>query len=208
MINLIKTTLAFAFGMFLSISAALAQETTTPEAGVSGEASEDGAIELVIGEDVADEDAVGQPYVKETHGDWELRCVRTEAGNDPCQLYQLLMDDKGNSVAEISMFALPDGQQAVAGATIAVPLETLLPQQLTITIDGGQGRRYPFTWCAIGGCFARVGLTAVDLAAYKRGATGIMTIVPVASPDTQVNLSISLSGFTAGFAAVSATRQQ
>ena len=48
---------------------------------------------------------------------WEQRCVRTEDGADPCQLYQLLKDADGNSVAEISMFSLPEGR----GRPLPVP---------------------------------------------------------------------------------------
>ncbi len=58
--------------------------------------------------------------------EWEQRCIRTESGADPCQLYQLLKDDQGKSVAEFTIFGLPAGWPAVAGATIIVPLETLL----------------------------------------------------------------------------------
>ena len=46
----------------------------------------------------------------------------------------------GNSVAEIAIVSLPDSGQAVAGATIVVPLETLLTEQLVMRVDGGQER--------------------------------------------------------------------
>jgi len=184
---------------------AFAQETTEP-ADTTAPAATDGATAegLALGEAVDGDSEIGKSYTKEEHGDWDVRCIRTADGNDPCQLYQLLLDQNDNSVAEISMFALPEGQQAVAGATVGVPLETLLTQQLTLAIDSGQARRYPFTWCSPAGCFARIGLTAADIAAFKRGVKGTMTIVPVAAPDQKVVLDVSLSGFTAGFDAVSA----
>ena len=25
---------------------------------------------------------------EETQGDWDIRCIRTETGNDPCQIFQ------------------------------------------------------------------------------------------------------------------------
>ena len=43
--------------------------------------------------------------------------------------------------------ALAEGAEAVAGATVLTPLETLLTQMVTLTIDGGKAKRYPFTWC-------------------------------------------------------------
>ncbi len=184
----------------LAASVAMAQDsggapsdTVTPDPG-----------ELSLGETLDGEPQVGQTYVADVQGDWEIRCVRSEDGNDPCQLYQLLQDEAGNSVAEIGLFALPAGQQAAAGATIITPLETLLTQQVTIAVDGGTAKRYPFTWCSEVGCFARVGFTADEVAAFKRGRQAVLTIIPVVAPDQPVRLTISLSGFTAGYDAVAA----
>jgi invasion protein IalB len=160
--------------------------------------------ELSLGEAAGEGPQVGQTYIADTQGDWEIRCVRTEDGKDPCQLYQLLQDEAGNSVAEIGMFALPPGQQAAAGATIVAPLETLLTQQVTLAVDGRAAKRYPFTWCSEVGCFARVGFTADEVAAFKRGRQAVMTIFPVVAPDQPVRLTISLTGFTAGYDAVAA----
>ena len=170
---------------------------------------EAGPGDLSMGEDAAAPVADGEPqpgqtYVKEEHGDWDVRCVRTENDEDPCQLYQLLTDPDGNPVAEFSMFGLPEGQQAAAGANIITPLETLLTQQLTLQVDTGQSRRYPFTFCAANGCFARVGFTDDEVSAFKRGRNAVLTIVPAAAPDQQIKLDVSLSGFTAGFDAVNA----
>ncbi|WP_316646571.1 invasion associated locus B family protein [Ovoidimarina sediminis] len=147
-------------------------------------------------------DGVGTPYVKETSGDWEVRCVRTEDGNDPCQLYQLLKDQNGTSVAEITVFPLPQGGQAVAGATIITPLETLLTEQITMQIDSGGAKRYPFSFCTRSGCISRIGLLEEDLAAFRAGNAAQLRIVPVTAPDQNVLLTVSLSGFTAGYNAI------
>lgn len=178
--------------------AAYAQETPAP-AEVQGDAAS--TENLSMGEAVG---GIGSTYTQEVFGDWELRCVRTEDGSDPCQLYQLLKDDQGNSVAEISLFALPAGGQAAAGATIITPLETLLTHGLRLQIDSSTARGYPFTFCAPIGCIARVGFTADEIAQFKKGAKATLTIVPVAAPDKEVALAVSLSGFTAGFDAVTA----
>ena len=146
---------------------------------------------------------VGQPYVRDTFGDWSLRCLKAEDGQlDPCQLYQLLKDADGNAVAEFSTFPLPDGQEAAAGATIVVPLETLLTQQLRLTIDSSEPKIYPFTFCNAAGCVARVGFTAAEVAQMKRGNKAVLRMVPAAAPDQEVLLNVSLSGFTAGFDSV------
>lgn len=155
------------------------------------------------GNPVAQEPQVGQQYMREESGDWIVRCLKTEDGNDPCQLYQLLEDADGNAVAEISVVALSGGQ-AAAGATIVAPLGTLLTEQLTMRIDGGTARRFPFTACNQGGCFSRIGFTADDVAAFKRGAAATLRLVPLAAPDQEVVLNVSLTGFTAGFDSLAA----
>ena len=142
----------------------------------------------------------GQFYVLELYQDWKIRCVKTpEDEPDPCQLYQLLVDADGNAVAEMNLFRLPEGSRAVAGANIVVPLETLLTQQLTLTVDGGQARRYPFTFCNVGGCVARVGFTQEEIDLFRRGSGAVLRLVPAGAPDQEVLLNMSLSGFTAAF---------
>lgn len=148
----------------------------------------------------------GSSYVKESFNDWELRCVRVEAGAEPCQLYQLLKDTQGTAVAEIGLFALPEGGEAAAGATIIVPLETLLTAGLRLGVDEAQPKIYPFTFCSQVGCVARVGFTAAEVDAFRKGGKAVLTIVPAVAADQTVALDVSLAGFTAGFEAVAATR--
>jgi invasion protein IalB len=149
--------------------------------------------------------AIGETYLSGTFELWEQRCIKSEDGSDPCQLYQLLKDKDGNNVAEINMFPLPEGNQAAAGATIVVPLETLLTANLQLAIDGTAPRMYPFTFCAQIGCIARVGFTGAEIDQFRKGAKATMTIVPAAAPDQHVDLDISLKGFTAGYEAVAKT---
>lgn len=187
--------------------AAAPDPTATPEAPAEAPAEAepaDPASDLSLGEPVdaaSGEPQVGQPYIREEFGDWSLRCLRTEDGNDPCQLYQLLLDEQGNAVAEISMFPLPGGQEAVAGAAIVAPLETLLTENLTLSVDGANARRYPFTFCNRAGCVARVGFTADEVTQFRLGNAAQLSIVPAAAPDETVELTISLLGFTAGYEA-------
>lgn len=180
----------------------------TPEAGAGAAEGEAGVADPASGLDMgqpvgeaAGEPQVGQPYIREEFGDWSLRCLRTEDGNDPCQIYQLLLDPDGNAVAEISMFPLPEGREAAAGATIVAPLETLLTENLTISVDGGNARTYPFTFCNTAGCVARVGFTGEEVQQFRAGNAAQLSIVPAAAPDQRVDLTISLSGFTAAYEA-------
>ena len=85
---------------------------------------------------------------------------------------------------------------------MTVPLDTLLTAQLTLTVDGANGRRYPFTVCSPTGCQARVGLTKEDVSLLKKGAKATLTIVPYAAPDVKVPVTVSLAGFTAAYTRV------
>jgi invasion protein IalB len=167
-------------------------ETPATDADTSAPKIED---QLSLGEE-ASGPQVGETYIAETIGDWDLRCIKTEEGDDPCQMYQLMSDDAGTPVAEISIFRLPEGGRAVAGATIIVPLETSLPQQLTMQVDSGDARRYPFSFCNPIGCLSRVGLVADEVAAFRKGNAATLTIVPALAPDQKVQLKLSLKGFT------------
>ncbi|RLJ41748.1 invasion protein IalB [Litoreibacter meonggei] len=199
-----------AMGAFV-VGGAIAQTTTDTTTEATTEAAEEApAAEgeaprddgLSTGAEVIE---VGSTYKVSEHGDWELRCIKAPEGTkDPCQLYQLLEDQQGNSVAEINLFSLPQDDKLAAGATIVTPLETLLTQNVQLSVDGGKPKVYPFTFCTAIGCFSRVGFTAGDVAAFKGGNLAKIVVVPAQAPDQKVELSMSLKGFTAGFDAVTA----
>lgn len=200
---------ALALGLVLGGAvAAMAQDAGAPAEGAASTAETVPAVPapadgLSMGQ--APADGPGSTYVRETHGGWELRCVRVESGTEPCQLYQLLKDGQGTSVAEIGMFALPAGGEAVAGATVIVPLETLLTAGMRLGVDAAQPKVYPFTFCSQMGCVARIGFTAEEVESFRKGNKAVLTIVPAVAPDQTVALDVSLQGFTAGFAAVAAS---
>ena len=183
--------------------ATTATEETTAE-DTDGETTDQAPVgeELDMGQE-AQQDAT---YIKEEFGDWQMKCFRSDAEQDPCQMYQLLREDAGNPVAEFSLFRLPEGAQAVAGATIVVPLGTLLSEELKISVDGGQARTYPFRFCSMAGCFAQVGLTQAEIEAFKAGVEANLQIIPAQAPDQTVNIKASLSGFTAAYDNVSVAR--
>jgi invasion protein IalB len=150
-------------------------------------------------------EAEGQVYVRDVFTDWQLRCERAAQGEDPCQLYQLLRDGEGNSVAEFALFNVPDNDEVAAGATIITPLMTLLTEPLTLSVDGGEVRPLQLQWCTEIGCVVQFGLTEGEVQSFRRGAMGRLTLVPVMAADRTEALDISLSGFTAGFAALEET---
>lgn len=144
---------------------------------------------------------VGQPYAKSTHGDWTLRCMKTDTGNDPCELYQLLKDQKNSPVAEASVIPMTGKVQAVI--TFVAPLETDLQAGLGLQVDTAKEGRYPFMLCAQVGCISRIGLSDAELGPLKKGNTASVTVLPFGAPKEQmVKLNLSLKGFTAGMTAL------
>ncbi|MEM1075251.1 MAG: invasion associated locus B family protein [Pseudomonadota bacterium] len=169
--------------------------------------SEDIASDLALGEQVDETRQVGDSYIKEEFSDWAMRCIVSDDENDPCQMYQLLTDQQGSPIAEVTLFPLPEGSQAVAAMNVIVPLETALQQQLTIKVDESQALRYPYALCNTVGCYARIGLQEEQLSTYRNGSAAVLTIIPFAAQDQRVQVTMSLSGFTAAFDALSAEQQ-
>ncbi|MEM7709728.1 MAG: invasion associated locus B family protein [Pseudomonadota bacterium] len=176
-----------------------AAEGDAPAAGTEAPAGAPGG-DLAVG---APTQQGPQIYVREEHGAWEVRCLRAPQGQeDPCQLYQRLSDAQGQPTADINFFDVPDGNDIVAGATLLTPLQTLLTAQVRLSVDGAEPRTYPYSFCDESGCYSRMGFTAEDVAAFRRGATAQVVIIPAVAPDQPAELNMSLSGFTAGLSAV------
>jgi invasion protein IalB len=138
----------------------------------------------------------GQPYVAGTEGAWQIRCISAPDGAELCQIYQLLSDQQGNPVAEITLFDLPDGEAMAMGGSIIVPLETLLTAELAIQIDDGEIRSFPFAFCNRQGCIAPFALDDAAVAEMRAGLAATVTVVPAQAPDQIVRLVASLIGFT------------
>ena len=189
-------------------STATADETSATEEApvVAGEeAAGETPDGLSMGEEVADEDAPGTTYIADRFDAWELRCVHVEEGQkEPCHLFQLMMDVEDNPIAEMNFVTLPNGGQAVAGGTIVAPLETLLTKQVTLSVDTGAKKRYPFRYCSPIGCFAQIGFSNADVASFKRGVEASLTIFPHFAPDEKITVKLSLAGFTKAYDALKA----
>ena len=182
------------------------EQPESEEAPAETEATDDSGqqteSDLAIGTEA--EPPVGATYDVQKIKDWSVRCVKTENGNDPCRLHQLLRDAQGTPVAEINFFTVPEGGPVAAGASVVTPLETLLTEQVRLSVDAGKALVYPFRFCIQTGCISRMGFTPDELEQFKRGANARIIIVPANAPDAEVVLEISLSGFTAGFETLSA----
>ncbi len=151
---------------------------------------------------------VGEQFVKETSGDWEVSCIKAEEGDDPCALVQILNGQQGEPIAEVTIGKLPAGGAAVAWASVIVPLETLLQAQLALSIDGAPRKLYNYHHCVPVGCVAQLGLSQADIDAMKAGTKAVLSLVPARFPDQVLAMDMSLAGFTAGFDGLSAEQSQ
>jgi invasion protein IalB len=206
-----KILLTTLVAISLSISSAsFAQETSTNEQPATETNTETNAekptADTIANEDqtfpVAEDpkDKIGSEYVVEEHGDWKIVCISTGKGNKPnCRVFQLLKDEADNPVAELSILALSGEAQASAGVNFVTPLGTLLAAQVTMRIDAGKAKRYPFSWCEQQGCVTRFGLTNVELGNLKKGTEAVMSIVSVSAPKQPIGLPVSLTGFTSAW---------
>ena len=79
-----------------------------------------------------------EQYVDGVFGDWERSClsIPNSEAPAPCQVTQLLFEEGNeNPIGKISLGKLPPEMQAVAGATVYVPLGVLLTQQLVFRVQ-------------------------------------------------------------------------
>ncbi len=124
---------------------------------------------LDLGKPADAEPQLGSRYSKEEVGDWDLACIKTEGETDPCSLLQILNDDKGNPMAEFSLFRIEGKGQAVAGPRSSCRLN---PASGAADPLGrcAPGKRYGYSFCNPYGCVAQIGLTEEDIAASSVAA--------------------------------------
>lgn len=216
------TFLALMLGSALAAGSALAQTpapteapaeaaTEAPAADAPAEAAPEATPEAPAADApaadapaaAADGPQVGEYYSRETHGDWQLRCIKAPSGVDPCELFQLLRDTGGNPVAEAALIPI-NGDQVAAGLTITAPLETDLGAGVGFQIDSSEMKAYPFSVCVQIGCISRIGLPAAQVDQMRKGAKGKVVVLPygLSPEDGLVELPVSLTGFTAGYKAL------
>ena len=135
------------------------------------------------------------------YGDWEIRCAEDTSD---CRMVQLALDGEGNSVVNVAMQVLPEGGSAQLGVVMVSPLLTLLPRGISVAVADGVPAAYPFSWCDRQGCYARFGLTAAQVDAFKSGAEAIISIFAITDAENPVHATLSLNGFTDALADLSA----
>lgn len=144
----------------------------------------------------------GGEVVKSTHGDWKVLCA---AAGSPCVMQQEGKGPDGSTVIDfrvrrVTDVTLPDGTPVSAAIQIAAPLGVLLLAGVQVKIDAGEARTAPFEVCGPSGCIVRQPMSTEFIDELKGGTNAVVSIYAV--PQTLVEATISLRGFTAAFNAL------
>ena len=125
----IVAAISLAAPVWAQTEAAPAEEQAPVASGVS------------VSERPAQGDAEPDGYLSSEHGSWQVRCMHATDGSDPCQMYQLVKDADGNSVADMLVLLPAEGEDVAAFIQISAPLASLLPAGIAVSVDGaGQAR--------------------------------------------------------------------
>ena len=142
----------------------------------------------------------GEIYLAGNKGDWNVRCVTGNPGEiDKCEIQQLIFLNENTPIVDISIFKLPKGEIAIAAANVMVPLETLLTKKFRFAFSKETVKEFPYSFCNQNGCLVRMGLLEEDIEALRKGKSSELAITHISSPDSSIELNLSLDGFTAAF---------
>jgi invasion protein IalB len=144
--------------------------------------------------------ARAQGVVKNTFGDWQLRC-ETPAGakTEQCAIVQnVAAEDRPNVSLVIIVLKTADGKSRLL--RVVAPLGVLLPSGLGLKIDQADIGRAGFVRCLTTGCVAEVVMEDNLVTQMKGGKTA--TFIVFQTPEEGVGIPVSLNGFSAGFDAL------
>ena len=141
--------------------------------------------------------ARAQGVVKNTFGDWQLRC-ETPAGakTEQCAIVQnVAAEDRPSMTLLVIVLRTADGKSRLL--RVVAPLGVLLPAGLGLKIDQADVGRAGFVRCLTTGCVAEVVLEDALVNQLKKGQTA--TFIVFQTPEEGVGIPVSLNGFETGF---------
>ena len=141
--------------------------------------------------------AMAQGVIKNTFGDWQLRC-ETPAGakNEQCALVQsVAAEDRPNVTLLVIVLKTADGKSRLL--RVVAPLGVLLPAGLGLKIDQTDVGRAGFVRCLTTGCVAEVVMEDALLDQLRKGQTA--TFILFQTPEEGIGIPVSLNGFGPGF---------
>ena len=141
--------------------------------------------------------AFAQGVVKNTFGDWQLRC-ETPAGakNEQCALVQsVAAEDRPHVTLLVIVLKTADGKSRLL--RVVAPLGVLLPAGLGLKIDQNDVGRAGFVRCLATGCIAEVVLEDPLINQFKTGGTA--SFIVFQTPEEGIGIPVSLGGFAQAF---------
>ena len=144
--------------------------------------------------------ARAQGMVKNTFGDWQMRC-ETPAGAaaEQCALVQnVVAEDRPSVTLVIIVLKTADGKSHLL--RVVAPLGILLPSGLGLKIDQADIGRAGFVRCLATGCVAEVVMDDNLLAQLRGGQAA--TFIVFQTPEEGIGIPVSLNGFAAGLDAL------
>jgi invasion protein IalB len=142
-------------------------------------------------------EAQAQGAVRDTFGDWQLRC-ETPAGaqSEQCAIVQnVAAEDRPNVTLLVIVLATADDQSRLL--RVVAPLGVLLPAGLGLRIDEEDVGRAGFVRCLATGCVAEVVMDE-SLVEQLRGGEEA-TFIVFQTPEEGIGIPVSLDGFGEGF---------
>jgi invasion protein IalB len=138
--------------------------------------------------------------------DWAVSCrTNPELNTRQCTMFQRLVVEETNQVAlNLSIGTLRDDQnQPILVAIFTVPLGIWLPGGLELQVDALESVRLPIERCFPRGCQTGVAVSDELLAQFRAGNRARVTVKQ--AEDQDVDLAVSLAGFSAAFNALTET---
>ena len=141
--------------------------------------------------------AAAQGQVKESHGDWQIRCdTPPGAKSEQCALVQTVTaEDRPNVGLSIIVLKLADNKNRLL--RILAPLGVLLPAGLGLRIDDAEIGRAGFVRCLPDGCVAEVVMDENLIGKFRTGKSAVFIIFQ--TPEEGIGIPVSLNGFGPGF---------
>lgn len=144
--------------------------------------------------------AAAQGKVKETHGDWQIRCdTPPGADSEQCVLIQNVTAEDRENVG-LSVIVLKSADKQARILRVLAPLGVLLPTGLGLKIDSTDVGRAGFVRCLPNGCVAEVLMEDKLLSQLRAGKTA--TFIIFQTPEEGIGIPISLNGFGEGYDAL------
>jgi invasion protein IalB len=141
--------------------------------------------------------AHAQGAVKNTFGEWQMRCETPPgAKSEQCALVQnVAAEDKPNVTLLVIVLKTADGRNRLL--RVVAPLGVLLPAGLGLKVDQTDIGRAGFVRCLNTGCVAEVVMDDTLVGQLRAGKTA--TFIVFQTPEEGVGIPVSLTGFSNGF---------